>query len=248
MSAPHSLARFRQADTQPGQAFFGLRTGKVVGVDPRDHSVDVAFDDGSIILHVPLLEMWAGTDYGDRWLPQFLPVEPGDALTVGGDAVPWEGQRRDTRALVAFVEGHVGNPVVIGFFYPEVSQMMHAGFQRITRYLGETFSGVGLNGEHYLAFDAAGGAISLNRGLFEGPNVTANDYDRRSRPGGVFNITLYSAAGAKIDLDGTSGSITIHAEGHLLLDAEDHLLIASPGPVDIAGSPLTLSGLAGIYF
>jgi hypothetical protein len=247
--APNSVP-----DNNPGRAVFGLRTGKVTGSDWRDHTIDVTMSDGTVYLHVNIIEMWGGTDYGDWWHPQYLEQAPGDSSTAPrnvdsspgnfDDTTSLPTKRRDAYALLAFVEGYASLPVCIGFWYPEVSQMMFSGLQRLTRHVGDTFAAVSQDGTHYLAFNKDGTAISFNTGDPRPPIVRQTDYDKLSNPLiGGHNITLYvQSAESKIELNGTDGTITILAGGTGEID------ITGSGPVTITGSPLTLNGLVGLYF
>jgi hypothetical protein len=233
------LARFNEPNFHPGTQTFGLKVGKVVGFNYQDHTIDVILSDGSPYQHIPLLEMWAGTDYGDTWNPQYdvtdagLAVHPGESGSAAQTA-------RDAYAVISFFEGVDSLPICLGFFYPEISQMMF-GMQRLTRHVGDSFAAVTFNGTHYLAFDKDGTAISLNQGDPHPPIVHETDFDTLSRPKiGGYSITLITASGSKVNLDGISGDITIEGKADVSISAS--------GTLALSGSPLTLDGLVGVYF
>jgi hypothetical protein len=219
-------------------------------------------DDGSFLAHVSIVEMWGGTDYGEWSHPQYIPQSPEspEAPTENFDNVPGllddasflPSLRRDTYALIAFVEGHASIPICLGFYYPEVSQMMFDGLQRLTRHVGDTFSAVSNVGNHYISFDKDGSAISFNNGFFKPPIVQQTDFDVLSAPRkGAYNITLYVAATqSRVHLDGTTGDIICETitGGAITINSHTDITISGQGTVAISGNPLTLSGLQGIYF
>ena len=234
------IQRFSNPDHHPGTQTFGLKAGKIVGFNYEDHTVDAILHDGSTYSHCPLLEMWAGTDYGDLWNPQFA---------VKGDTLAWnQGEdgtgdltgRRDCLGVFAFFEGVDHLPICLGFYYDEVTQMMY-GFQRLTRHVGDSYAPVAFNDTHYLAFDKDGTAICFDQGDPEPPVMTGTDYDKRSQPtNGGYNITLITASGSKVKLDGQTGDITI--------ESKNDLAIVAARTLTIKGSPLVLDGLQGVYF
>ncbi len=242
------LARFNVPNHTPGSGSFGLRTGKVTGYNHEDHTIDVILDDDSPLTHVGLMETWAGTDYGDKWQPQFLAFDPSTALHDADDGSGNPTNKRDTYAVISFVQGFDGMPLCIGFFFPPVSQMM-IGLQHLRRHVGDTFTAVGLNGTHYLAFNKDGSSISFNNGDPEPPDVFLTDYDKLSVPtGGLHSITLLLAGGSKVHLDGLTGAVEIHSSFDMTILSEQDMGITARAGLNIAGNPLTLSGLQGIYF
>jgi len=241
------LLPFGQQDEIPGRAIFGLRTGRVIGAHWEDHTVDILATDNSTYMHVPIISGWAGLDYGEWSRPQ-LAEETTDGLTAGEAFSIAPTGKRDSYALFAFVEGFGVMPIVLGFFYPEVSQMMFSGLQRLTRHVGDTFTAIGSDGVNYLAFNKDGSAISFNVGDPRPPIVTLTDYDQRSEPEGrPHNITLYLANGSKVELDGATGDILIQSESGARIDilSSGDMSVSADGALDLSGNPLTLSGLSG---
>lgn len=233
------LNRFNVFEKTPGQAMFGLKTGRVIAVHWQNHTIDVQLSDGSVLEMVHLVEMSAGTDYGQLFAPQ-LPEDTQNVLEKYG---PFPFAPRETFAIIAFVEGFSVLPVCLGFFYPDTSQMMFGNLQYLARYVGDTFAAVSAdNGTNWLAFTKDGTGISLNSNdYFPAPDVYENDFDKLSRPGGgIRSITLYLATGSRVHLDGTTSNIYI--------ESETEMDITSKGAMEISGNPLTLSGLTGIYF
>lgn len=91
-----------------------LRKGIVVDTHPEDHSVDLVMcDDGSRLSGVPVLAQSASARSGGVDMPE-----------VPKKADKWDITKRDGQDMEAYV-GYMGsgNPVVVGFVYPQVSQM-----------------------------------------------------------------------------------------------------------------------------
>ncbi len=91
-----------------------MRQGYVVAVHPEDHSVDlVMVDDGSRLVGVQVATPNGSARSGTVDLPDVK--QPGDKW----DITKTNGQ--DMKALVSFVGRH---PVVTGFLYPQINQML----------------------------------------------------------------------------------------------------------------------------
>ena len=92
-----------------------LRKGIVVAAHPNDHSVDLVMsDDGSRIPGVPVMAHSASARTGGVDMP--------DVPTANG-ADKWDITKRTGQDMEAVVAFFGRNPVVIGFLYPQVSQM-----------------------------------------------------------------------------------------------------------------------------
>jgi hypothetical protein len=94
----------------------GLQFGRVVKVHPEAHAVDVVLmEDGRRLSGVQILSGSAGGDYG-RHGGLGIPTEEGyEAKTT---------RKRDVFCAVAWVGR---NPVVMGFLFPQVTQMLFEG-------------------------------------------------------------------------------------------------------------------------
>lgn len=231
-----------QPNWRPDQGSFALRTGKVIAVNPASHTVDLALAGGGIVYGAAVMEMWAGSDYGDLWTPQFRP-DPG-VSPRGLPAEAWKvnpQRRRDAYAVVAFFDGSTSRALVLGFFYPEISAMMFDAVQRLTRYVGDSFSAVSLDGSQWLAFDQDGGYVGFHtRQERRPPDLTRQDYDHQTDTApGIHHFTVMLANGATVGLDGESGNITIGTHAGIETIAGRNL--------DLLGAPLTLHGAEDFY-
>lgn len=220
---------------------FGIHVAKVIGVHWEDHTVDLMTENGATMLHVRLMTPFGGSDYGDRQMPQFTPVDPGKALFDGGDGVGFGGGNRDAWALVAFTRGAQLHPVVLGFVYPEVSQMMIDGFQKLTRHVGDTFSAVSLDGDIWLGFTPDGSHVGFHYDNPAPPAIHGTDYDRIADPatGKQPSFSAVLANGSTVHLDGQSGNVLHIASRHLHQEAK--------GQLDLLGRVITIQGLPALY-
>ena len=98
---------------------YGLKCGKVVGVKPEEKTVDVVLMTGGIYYGCKVLAPMATTSTGSSYLPRMhLDKKP----TESGYDIPRAFGKRDIFAIIAFIEGQGGSPVVLGFIFPEKNQ------------------------------------------------------------------------------------------------------------------------------
>jgi len=92
-----------------------LRRGIVVAVHPEDHSVDLVMaDDGQRLIGVQVLTPNGSTRSGRVDLP-----------AVPEKADKWDVTKQTGQDQFAMVAYLGSNPVVIGFMYPQINQMLH---------------------------------------------------------------------------------------------------------------------------
>ncbi len=216
---------------------FGIQVARVVASNWQDHTVDLVTPNGAALGHVPIATPWAGTDYGDLSRPQFLQRDNADLVGLAARPDP----TRDCHALVAFVKGLAITPIVIGFFYPVVSQMMLDGLQKITRHVGDTFQAVSMDGDIWLAFNSDGSYVGFHDNNPSPPIMHGVDYDRTSDPavGRQHSFTAVLRDGTSFHMDGPTGNITHVAGQHLHQEAKQQL--------DLLGRVVTISGLPALY-
>lgn len=92
-----------------------LRRGIVVETHPEDYSVDLVMtDDGSRVTGAQLINSNANSDSGDNSMPLVKPASAGQKWDINAQS----------KKIIAIV-GYLGNnPVVIGFMYPQVNQIL----------------------------------------------------------------------------------------------------------------------------
>lgn len=222
-----------QEQWRPDREAYALRLGAVVGVHWEDHTVDVAWPNGGGRTHIPVAEAWAGSDYGDIWTPPAPDAAPTATTTVQA--------RRDTLAIVGYLNGSTASPIVLCFVYPEVSGMMLKDLQRYTRYVGDSFAGVTQDGDQYLAYDRDGSYLGFHAaGSGMPPTMVGADYDRQSQPAHApRGFTMRLADGTVVRLDERAGDLTLHAARATRLSGAERAEIGAP--------TTTIEGLAGLF-
>lgn len=91
-----------------------LRKAIVVATHPEDHSVDLVMaDDGSRLIGVPVLSGSASTRTGTVDMP---------AVPASRDK--WDVRQRNGQDMEAMVAFMGRNPVVLGFQYPQINQVL----------------------------------------------------------------------------------------------------------------------------
>ena len=99
---------------------YGIKCGKVIGAKPEEKTVDVVLLTGGVFYGCKVLAPMATTSTGLSYLPKMhLDKEPSES---GYDIAKAYG-KRDIFAIIAFIEGQGGVPVVIGFLFPEKNQL-----------------------------------------------------------------------------------------------------------------------------
>jgi len=116
----------------------GLRKAIVVATHPEDHSCDLVMcDDGSRLTGVPIMAQSASARSGSVDLPEVK--KTGDKW----DITQRDGQ--DMEVLVGFMGR--GNPIVVGFLYPQISQMTFKDKQRrFSRHQSDVYTTIDGNG------------------------------------------------------------------------------------------------------
>jgi hypothetical protein len=212
---------------------FGIYVMKVIAVNWQDHTVDLLAENRAALMHVPIAMAWGGSDYGERHMPQLDPaIDP---------TLPFGDGNRETWAVVAFTRGSTLHPVVLGFVYPEVSQMMLEGYQKVIRHVGDTFQAVSLDGDIWLAFTPDGNHIGFHYDNPSPPVIHGTDYDRLANPatGKQPSFSAVLANGSTLHLDGQSGNVHHIASQHLHQEAK--------GQLDLLGRVVTIQGLPALY-
>lgn len=100
-----------------------LRWGRVAAVHPEDYSVDLVMtDNGQPLVGVQVLSPFAGTDCGYASLPN--PATP-----ASGNK--WDLTQQTSRDVMAAVAEFGPYPIVIGFRFPQICQMLFKDLDRV---------------------------------------------------------------------------------------------------------------------
>lgn len=240
-----------------------LRLAKVAAVHPEGHSVDLVFlDDGSRIPSVQVMSPGASTNTGVNDLPT-------PSLPPSGDK--WdllESKDRDLVAVVAFMKRL---PIVLGFLYPQVSQMLFAERdRRVERHASDVYTTVDADGNVEL-YHPSGTYLRIGTSPAH-EDLTGRDLDKkwaiRKNTDKAVHVHLAVAnAGVEVasldvapngdvslehagDLTTTTGgdaaaevagSVAVTAGGDLSLVAGGNITITAAGNVAVSGTRIDLN-------
>jgi phage baseplate assembly protein gpV len=219
-----------------------LRKGIVVEVHPEDHSVDLVMaDDGSRLTGVQVQTSNGSTRTGTVDLPE-IPKrkDKWDVSTPTG---------QDMHALVDFVGR---TPVVTGFLYPQVNQMLSKdGKLRLTRHQSDVITATDGDGnfeyQHPGGFYARIGetpdSVSLKNKNADA-NLTADrntgrKVNVRIELPGVFRFTMTPDGDAELIL---SKDFILKAAGNANIQVQGDALVQAAGAATVQAPTITLDG------
>lgn len=202
-----------------------LRQGYVVDTHPEDHSVDlVMVDDGSRLIGVQVLTPNGSTRTGVFDMPEVPPK--GDKW----DITKRTGQ--DQIAVVAFTRGH---PVVMGFLYPQISQMTWRDKKkRVARHQSDVYSTT--SGEADSEWKHPSGtyirvAQEPSSEVFEGTGEDKRFHvDRNTDKAVHLHITVENKANGKVftlNVD-PEGEVRIWAKKEIRIESEERIRMYAP--------------------
>ncbi len=222
-----------------------LRPAKVVAVHPGGYAVDLVFlDDGSRVPAVQCLTPFASTNSGIADLP---------APTPGQSA--YDASETKIRDIYAMCGSFRGLPVVVGFLFPQVCQMLFDDAnRRIDRHASDVYTSIDGDGNvelyhpsgTYLRIGTAAAHEDLTGKDFDGKWKITNNTDK------AVYVHLGVANGgnsvASIDID-PSGNITTQNNGNLTatvgggatVNVTGNAAIQASGAVTIQGSTVSLN-------
>lgn len=185
-----------------------LRWGRVEAIHPEDYSVDVVMtDDGSRLAGVQVLTPFASSNTGCNDMAQ---------PSGGGEWSLTNSRDRDVLACVAFFSRF---PVVIGFRFPQVCQMLFKEIgRRINRHSSDVYSTIDAEGNTELYHPSG---TYLRIGTSPGhDDLTGKDFDGNwkisKNTGKAVHVHLTVAnAGSEVatlDID-PSGNVTLEHAG-----------------------------------
>ena len=221
-----------------------FRKAIVVECHPEDNSVDLVMcDDGARLSGVPVMSHSASARSGSVDMPE-MPKKTGESKW---DITQRHGQ--DMEALVA-VMGR-GNPVVVGFIYPQISQMTFKDPKRkFTRHQSDVYHTIDGDGNMEL-YHPSGAYVriaetteheDLEKKNFDENLTLDRNKDRKasihvSTKDGLAHITLSPA-----------GLVTIYAKKKIFISGDEEVNISSlqiniSGKIVLAGDGVTHNGV-----
>lgn len=190
-----------------------LRWGRVAAVHPEDYSVDlVMVDNGQQIVGVQVLTPHASTNSGSASLPN-------PAMPASGNK--WDLTQKTDRDVLAAVAEFGPYPVVIGFRYPQICQMLFADLDRVVNRTPSDFYTTTDSAGNFEAYHPNGTYFRIGTSSAH-EDLTGKDFDGRwkltKNTGAAVHAHLQVAnAGAvvaTIDID-PAGDITITHSGNM---------------------------------
>lgn len=195
---------------------------RVVDVHPEAHAVDVVLmQDGRRLSGVQILAPRAGGDFGTYGLG--IPTETGyDAKTT---------QKRDVFAVIGWTER---NPFVLGFLYPQVTQVLFEDKERsIDRHPSDVYSTI--DGDGNFEMHHPSGAFVRIGVSPKHEDLSGKDYcglwKIAKNTDKKVHIHVEQANGTYLDID-ENGNVVVHAP-QVLVDAP---MTRFTGRVTIDGS------------
>jgi hypothetical protein len=237
-----------------------FRKGLVTAVHPEDHSVDLIMaDDGSPMIGVQVLTPNGSTRSGTVDLPAIKATNPRDVS---------KATDQDMHAIVGFVGRH---PVVTGFLYPQVNQMLHTDPQlRMDRHQSDVITTVDGDGNIQLAHPSGlylriGGTPekvdyagkNADASLTVDRNTSTTPYVRLSMPGGKAVLTIAPDGAVSLTTETTIDvtaqgniNVTTHANAHVTAESmatvtTPHLIIDA-ATTDFTGN-VNIAGATAVH-
>lgn len=193
-----------------------LRKAIVVATHPEDNSVDLVMcDNGARMPGVPVLSASGDVRSGSSGLPEIEQTKGGDQWDVTG------GRGKQMEAMVGFMGR--GNPVVVGFMVPQISQMTFEDKKRsFSRHQSDVYQTT--DGEGNFEMYHPSGAYMRLAEKTEHEDLSSKNYDK--------NLKLDRNTKRKVSWhfstkDGKS-TITLDPEGKVTIKGAKELHIDAP--------------------
>jgi len=208
-----------------------LRKGIVVASHPEDHSVDLVMcDDGARLSGVPVMSQSGSARSGSVDMPEM----PNSAGEEKWDVTKRHGQ--DMEALVA-VMGR-GNPIVVGFIYPQISQMTFEDKKRrFSRHQSDVYHTTDGSGNTefyhpsgaYVRIAESTGHEDLEKKNFDESLTLDRNKDKK--------VSIH------VQASGGKSSITIHEDGTVTINASSKITCNTP-LLEVPGGDVVASGIS----
>lgn len=213
-----------------------LRAAKVVGVHPEGYAVDIVFvDTGARANWVQVLAVGASTNTGLMDMPE--PAKPAGAYGMT------DSKDRDVYALVGLVGG--GVPIVLGFLYPQVCQMLFRDMNRkIERHASDWYTSVDGAG-NFEACHPSGTYFRIG-GTAAHEDLTGEDFD------GKWAITKNTDAAVHVHLSVKNAgvekaSVSIDPAGNIAIQADGTTSLNSAGAVTVTAPTVTIDAPSSTF-
>lgn len=215
-----------------------LRWGRVAAIHPEDYSVDLVMtDDGSHLAGVQVLSPSASTNTGYNDLPK-------PAMPSSGD--PWDASEATDRDVLAGVAFFGPYPVVLGFRYPQVCQMLFADLERrINRHASDVYSTIDADGNMEV-YHPSGTFLRVGTSPAH-EDLTGKDFDgrwkiaRNTDKAVHLQVTVANAGGAVASLNiDPGGNVTLNHAGNLTANCGGNVDVTAQGSASVTASDATI--------
>lgn len=195
-----------------------LRAGIVVAVHADDHSVDLVMaDDGSRLSGVQVFTPNGSARSGNVDLP-YVPERSGDKW----DITKMSGQ--DMKAIVGFIGR---NPVVLGFLYPQINQML-LNDGRIKRYRHPSDVELTIDGDGNTQLAHPSGTYIR---IGEVPDF--DDVASKAADSSATDRNKDKKVSVRIGMAGGSAKLTISPGGEITVETESDVMVDAKGAVTV---------------
>lgn len=226
------------------------RKGIVVATHPEDHSVDlVMVDDGSRLTGVQVMTPSGSSRTGTVDMPE-----------VPERKNKWDITKETGQDMHAIVDYVGRTPVVTGFLYPQINQMLFKDPKtRVSRHQSDVISII--DGDGNISLQHPGGAFIQIGEKPEKPELTSKNADSSLKPdrntgkkvflrvalaGNVAELTMTPDGTCTLKLEKdfdveAQGNISMKAKGNISLEAEGEFRAKAAGNAYINGANVRLN-------
>lgn len=222
-----------------------LRRGIVVATHPEDHSVDLVMaDDGSRLIGVQVVTPNGSARTGTVDMP-----------AVPERANKWDITQPNGQDMIAMVdEMGTGNPVVTGFLYPQINQMLSTDPKlRLERHQSDVYRSIDGDGNIQLVHPSGmhirigetPDLVDLNGKNADASMATDRNTGRRvyvhlALAGNTVKLTMTPDGDVTMELD---QNMVIKAKGNMTLEADGNISIKAVGTINTeSGGDTTIQG------
>lgn len=212
-----------------------LRRGIVVATHPQDYSVDLVMsDNGARLVGIQVLTPTGSTRTGSVDLPHVPPRKN-----------KWDITEETDQEMIALVGTVNGYPVVVGFLYPQINQMLsNDPNMKINRHQSDVSWMV--DGEGNIQLDHPGGAYIRIGETPDQVDTTGKNADANSKAdrntGRKVNVRI-GLADNMVEITLTpQGDMTVKLKRNFEMDADGHMRMTTKKTFDIeADGNVTIS-------
>lgn len=195
-----------------------LRRGIVVATHPEDHSVDLVMaDNGQRLVGIQVVTHNGSTRTGSVDLP-----------AVPEKKDKWDVTQETGQDMIAMVASYGRNPIVVGFLYPQVNQVLPKDPKRKT-YRHQSDVAWSIDGDGNIQLDHPSGTYirigeQPDREETAGKNADGN---------AAFDRNTGKRVNVRIGLAGGKGTLTITPDGAVSFDTKGDFSVKTTGAVSV---------------